>query len=72
MSLKISYHHGPPEILFWNPSSTEHVSVSKVLCGDIPNRQFGENNLGSGLVDLVQFVVQDVPLGIYNGLIVLE
>lgn len=71
-SILSSDHHGPLQILFLNSASTEQVSVGKVLSSHVTDWQLGQNHLGSGLVDLLQFVIEDVPLCVYNGLIVLQ
>lgn len=47
-------------------TSTENISVSEVLSGEITNWQVGENNLGSTGDNLVQFTVNNVPLSIDN------
>ena len=67
-----SYHHGPLQIFLLHSASTEQVSVSKVLSGHITDRQLWQNHLGSWQMDLLQFVVQDVPLCVHNGLVVLH
>lgn len=71
-SIPSSDHHGSLQILFLNSASTEQVSVCKVLSSHVANWQLGEDHLGSGLVDLLQFVIKDVPLCVHNGLIVLQ
>lgn len=72
VSVSVSYHHGPPQVLLLYSASTEQVSVSKVLGGNITDGQLGQNHLGSRLIDLLQFVIQDVPLCIDNSLVVLH
>lgn len=67
-----SYHHGPLQILLLHPACTEQVSVCKVLCCHITDGQLGQNHLGSRLIDLLQFVIQDVPLCVHDGLVVLQ
>lgn len=68
----MSYHHGPLQILLLYSASTEQVSVGKVLGGNITDGQLGQNHLGSGPIDLLQFVIQDAPFCVYNGLVVLQ
>lgn len=48
-----AHHHGTLEILFWDTASTKHVSVCEVLSRHITDRQFGEDDFGSRLVDFV-------------------
>lgn len=71
-SILSSDHHGSLQILFLNSASTEQVSVGKVLGSHVTNWQLGQDHLGSRLVDLLQFVIKDVPLCVHNGLIVLQ
>lgn len=67
-----SYHHGSLEVFLRHSSSTEEVPVGKVLRGHVADGQLGQHHLGPRLVDFLQLVVQDVPLCIHNGLVVLE
>ena len=48
------------------------LPVSKVLGGNVSDRQLGEDDLRSGSVELLEFVVQDAPLGIDDGLVLLQ
>jgi hypothetical protein len=41
-----------------------HKPVCEPLGGHIANWEFGEHNFGSTLVDLLQLVVENCPLGI--------
>ena len=42
---------------------------SHALCRQITDRQLAENNLGTGLVDRLELVEDDLPLGVDNGLV---
>lgn len=66
------YHHGPLQILLLDSAGTEQVSVGEVLRGHVSDGQLGQHHLGPRLVDLLQLVVQDVPLGVHDGLVVLK
>lgn len=53
-----------------------HISIKALirmreilLGGQITYRQFAQDDFGSSLIDLFHLVVDDLPLGIYNGLI---
>lgn len=67
-----SDHHGSFQILFLNSAGAEQVSVGKVLSRHVTDGQLGQDHLGSGLVDFLQLVIQDVPLCVYDGLVVLQ
>ena len=54
------------EIILRDATSAENVSVSEVLSGQVTDRELGENNVGSGLDDLLELVVDDLPFGINN------
>lgn len=54
-----------------NSTSTENVSIGKVLSGEVSNWEFGENDFGTSGNDFFQLVVNDGPLSINNGLVVL-
>ena len=69
---RVPHHHRPLKILLLDSAGAEQVPVGKVLRGHVSDGQLGEHHLGAGLADLVQFVVEDVPLGIHDRLVVLE
>jgi hypothetical protein len=52
------------EIVFLNSTSAEDTSISEVLGSEITNWQVRENNFSSGLANLVQFTINDVPLSV--------
>jgi len=54
------------DIVFLDSSSAENVSVGEVLSGKISNGKVGEDDLGSGLDNFVELVVDNVPLGVNN------
>lgn len=56
--------HRAVEVLFGDAARAEHVSVGEVLRRDVSDGQTREDDLGAGFVDLVQLVVEDVPLGV--------
>ena len=49
-------------------SGAEHISIGKVLSRHIANGQLGKDNLGAGSVNLLQFLIENIPLGVDNGL----
>ena len=63
--------HGSLEIFVDNTSGTEHVTVGKVLGGDISDGKFRENHLGTAQMEFLQFVVEDGPFSINYFLIFL-
>lgn len=52
------------EIIFLNSSRAENVSVGEVLGCKITNWKVGENDLSSRFDDLIELLVNNVPLGI--------
>ena len=52
-----------------DPACAEDVPVCKVLCGQVADGQPGQHHLGAGLHDLLQLAVDEVPLSVYNGLV---
>jgi hypothetical protein len=52
----------------WPTLETTHPHsdspVGKPLSGDVANRQLAEHDLGARILDLLQLVVQNVPLGV--------
>ena len=63
---------GPLQILFSHTTGTEEATIRKVLRGNIANRQSAEHNLGATVVNLLQFIVQNLPLGVDNILVLVD
>jgi len=59
------------EIPHGNATSAENISVSEILSGQITDGELGEHNLGAGLDDSVELVVNDLPFGVNDLLEVL-
>ena len=59
------------QIFVRHTTSTEDVTVGKVLRGQITDGQLGQNDIGTGGDNLLQLVVDDFPLSIDNVLVVL-
>lgn len=57
-------------ILRGNTASAEDVAVGKVLGGEIANGKFGEDNLGAGGGNRLELLVDDLPFGVDNSLVV--
>mmetsp|Transcript_11729 Transcript_11729/g.35738 ORF Transcript_11729/g.35738 Transcript_11729/m.35738 type:complete len:224 (-) Transcript_11729:664-1335(-) len=57
------------KVLFGNSTRAEDVSVCKVLGGQISNCQSAQDNLCSCGDDLLEFIVDNIPLGIDDCLI---
>lgn len=64
--------HRSLEILLDHSTGAEHVSVGKVLRGHVADGQPAEHNFGAALVDLLELVVQDLPLGVHDVLILVD
>lgn len=64
--------HGPDEVSLGHPASAEDAPVSKVLGGEVSNGELGEHALGPGLGDLLELVVDDLPLGIDDRLVLAD
>ena len=64
--------HGADEVLLGDAAGAEHVAVGKVLRGDVADGELGEHNLGTGSADGVQLLVEDVPLGVDDLLVLLD
>lgn len=58
--------HRPLQILFPHSAGTEHVSIGKVLGGHIINREFGQEDSGSGMMNLLKLVIENVLLSIHD------
>lgn len=56
------------DILLGHSSGAENVSISEVLRGEISDRKLREDDIRSRLMDLLQLVVDDFPLGIHDAL----
>ena len=61
----------PATHLLFHTSGAEKTTVSEVLCCKITNRELGQDDLSSGVHTSLQLFVNDVPLSVYNGLILL-
>ena len=59
------------EVVRWNTTSAENVSVSKELSGQVTDWELREDNLGAGISDLLELVVDNLPFGVDNLLVVL-
>mmetsp|Transcript_7146 Transcript_7146/g.15496 ORF Transcript_7146/g.15496 Transcript_7146/m.15496 type:complete len:348 (+) Transcript_7146:432-1475(+) len=57
------------EISRLDPSGAEHLSIRKVLGGQISDGKLGENHLRPAVHALVELVIDDLPLGVHDGLI---
>ena len=56
------------DIFIGDSTSTEDSSVSKPLSGKISNGKLGQDDIGSNIMDFLQFVIDDLPFSIDNGL----
>merc|ERR1740139_1205610 len=59
------------EIVKLDTSSAENLSVSEVLGSEITDRESGEDDLGTGVNDLLELGEDNLPFGINNFLEVL-
>lgn len=57
-------------ILRGDTASTENVAVGKELGGEIANGKLGEDNLGASGGDGLELLVDDLPFGVDNSLVV--
>ena len=60
------------QVLVGNPSGTEDVSVREELRGQVADGQFREHDLSPTVDDLLQFLVDNVPLRVDDFLVVLR
>mmetsp|Transcript_77198 Transcript_77198/g.226426 ORF Transcript_77198/g.226426 Transcript_77198/m.226426 type:complete len:381 (+) Transcript_77198:378-1520(+) len=63
---------GPPgalQVVLVHPAGAEDVAVGEVLGGQVPDGQAAEHHLRPGLGDEVQLLVDDVPLSVDDGLV---
>ena len=60
------------QIFVRHSSCAKQTSICEILCREISDGQFAQNDLGSGVDDLVQLIVDDLPLGIHYGLILVR
>mmetsp|Transcript_45072 Transcript_45072/g.75199 ORF Transcript_45072/g.75199 Transcript_45072/m.75199 type:complete len:221 (-) Transcript_45072:886-1548(-) len=51
------------------PASAEHAAVGEILSGEVTDREAGENNVRARSHARVQLAVDNVPLSIYNRLV---
>ena len=54
------------QVVLLNSTGAEDSSVGEVLGGQVTNRKHGEDNLGSGGDNLVELLIDNVPLSIDN------
>lgn len=50
----------------------EGLPVGKPLSGNVANGELAEDNLGAGFFNLLQLLVQDLPLGVDDGLVLAD
>ena len=62
----------PVDILIGDSTGTENSTVSKPLGGEIPDREFGQNNIGTNVMHFLQFFIDDLPLRIHDALEVID
>lgn len=60
------------DIFLWNSTCTENSSICEPLSSKISNRQLWENNVGSNIMDLLQFIINDLPFCIYDTLEIVD
>jgi len=63
---------GPHQVGLWHPASAEDSPVRKVLGGQVANGELGKDALGARVSDLLELVVDDLPLGINDGLVLAD
>lgn len=56
-------------VLGRHAAGAEDVAVGKVLRGQVANGQLAEHHLGARLGDGLELLVDDLPLGVHNGLV---
>ena len=56
-------------VLALDAARAEEAAVSKVLCPEVSDRELGEDDLGAGLDASVELVVDDLPLGVDDALV---
>lgn len=59
------------QILGRDSAGAEDVTVGKVLGREVANRQLRQNNLGTRRDDRLELLVNDAPLGVDDGLVLL-
>ena len=60
------------EIIFSNTAGAENVSVSEILSGKITDWKLGENNSSARCMNLVKFIINDLPFSINDSLEVIR
>merc|ERR1719197_2017508 len=60
----------PPHAVVRHPAGAEDVTVREPLRRDVADRQLAQHALGARVGNLLELVVQDVPLGVDDGLVV--
>ena len=60
------------QVVVCHPSGTKDVPVGKVLSGQVADGETREDDFGAGLDDGVEFPVDDLPLGVDDGLVFLS
>eukprot|EP00047_Mylnosiga_fluctuans_P001742 m.221713 g.221713 ORF g.221713 m.221713 type:complete len:557 (-) comp10637_c0_seq1:26-1696(-) len=63
--------HRALQIIVGHAAGTEHVAIGKPLSGNIANGQLAEDDRSTRVLDLLELVVENVPLGIDNRLVLL-
>ena len=60
------------DILVGDSTSTENASVGEPLGSQVTNGELGENNLGTDVMNFLEFIVDDLPFGIDQALEILN
>ncbi len=53
----------PVQIGVLDPAGAENVAVGEVLGGEVADSELGEDDVGTGFSDVVQFLVDDICRG---------
>ena len=59
------------DVVIGNAAGTEHSAVGEVLSGQIANWKAGQHDIGAELDAAVELLVDDLPLGIDDALVLL-
>lgn len=62
----------PVDVLIGDPSGAEDASIREPLGSQISNGQLRQHDLRTDIVDLLQLLVDDLPLRVYDALEVLD
>lgn len=60
------------DIFLRDSTCAENTSICEPLSCKISNRQLRENNIGSNIMDLLQFFINDLPFCIYDTLEIVD